>query len=345
MIPMTKKHEGTAASRSRRARLLPCVAGFLGLVFLVTGCATAPSSDSGGAQAGIRPHKKIGNPYVIDGRQYVPAVNTRYVEEGVASWYGPKFHGKPTANGEMFDMTALTAAHRTLPLPSIAEVTNLRNGKKVVVRVNDRGPFARDRIIDLSRAAARKLDFIQQGTARVRVRYLRDASLEAALLRVGDRQAINRLERELRSLPRRQQRNGRRTQNEGAFSGSSADPVSSLIQRSLADAPSVAPNPRRVVSTTRASRPATEAVFHVQIGAFRDLNRAETVRLALGPQVPVSIVPMAASGAPAVYRVLAGRFGTRADADAYLRAVRSAGYTDAWVSTVAGPAPRPGLDY
>src|SRR6185295_1527518 len=94
------------------------------------------------------------------------------VQEGVASWYGPDFHGGRTSTGETYDMNAMTGAHTTLPLPTWVRVTNLENGKSVVVRLNDRGPFAKDRIIDLSRAAALQLDMIRKGTARVEVRSL-----------------------------------------------------------------------------------------------------------------------------------------------------------------------------
>ena len=102
---------------------------------------------------------KIGNPYQVDGVWYVPAEQPNYDEVGMASWYGDDFHSKLTANGEMFDMNAFSAAHKTLPMPSIVEVTNLENGQKMQVRVNDRGPFVGDRIIDLSRAAANALGF------------------------------------------------------------------------------------------------------------------------------------------------------------------------------------------
>lgn len=94
-------------------------------------------------------------------------------EEGVASWYGAEFHGKRTASGEIYDMFALTAAHRRLPFGTLVEVTNLENGRKVVVRINDRGPFKKGRIIDLSYAAARRLGMVEQGTARVRLRVIR----------------------------------------------------------------------------------------------------------------------------------------------------------------------------
>jgi len=115
---------------------------------------------------------KIGNPYKIDGIEYIPQKYNYLEEVGEASWYGPKFHGKLTANGEIFNMNDITAAHRTMPLPSIAEVTNLTNGKSIKVKINDRGPFANDRIIDLSKKSAQILDFKDKGVINVRVKYL-----------------------------------------------------------------------------------------------------------------------------------------------------------------------------
>ena len=120
---------------------------------------------------------KVGKPYQVGGIWYVPAEQPGYDQTGVASWYGEQFHMKATANGEVFDMAAVSAAHTTLPLPSMVEVTNLDNGKTLVVRVNDRGPFVGNRIIDLSREAARRLDFDRQGLAQVRVRYVGPAPL------------------------------------------------------------------------------------------------------------------------------------------------------------------------
>lgn len=110
------------------------------------------------------------NPYTVFGKTYYPKnESTGYKETGMASWYGTKFHGKSTANGEMYDLYGMTAAHKTLPLPSYVKVTNLQNGRSVVVRVNDRGPFHSNRIIDLSFAAAKKLGYADAGTARVKV--------------------------------------------------------------------------------------------------------------------------------------------------------------------------------
>src|SRR5882672_11635844 len=120
---------------------------------------------------------KIGAPYKIDGVTYTPQEEFNHVETGVASWYGPGFHGKSTANGERYDQSERTAAHRTLQMPSIVRVTNLDNGLSTVVRVNDRGPFARSRIIDLSRTAAQELDIVRNGTGRVRIDQLTAESL------------------------------------------------------------------------------------------------------------------------------------------------------------------------
>ena len=116
---------------------------------------------------------KLGEPYQIQGRWYFPEFDPAYDRVGVASWYGHPFHGRPTANGETFDRNRLSAAHPTLPLPSIVRVTNLSNQRQMELRVNDRGPFVKDRIIDLSQAAARALDVERSGTAPVRVEFLR----------------------------------------------------------------------------------------------------------------------------------------------------------------------------
>ncbi len=123
---------------------------------------------------------KVGNRYKIGGKYYYPEENYNLVETGIASWYGPQFHGKQTANGEIFDMNELTAAHRTLQMPSLVRVTNLENGRSLIVRVNDRGPYSRGRIIDLSRHAAELLGFKNKGTAKVRLEVLKQESIQIA---------------------------------------------------------------------------------------------------------------------------------------------------------------------
>jgi len=127
-------------------------------------------------------HYKVGTPYQIKGVWYYPRVDYGYEESGIASWYGPNFHNKTTANGEVFNQNAVSAAHRTLPLPSVVRVINLENGRALVVRINDRGPFAHGRIIDMSRRAAQLLGFERRGIARVQVQILPRESREAAKL-------------------------------------------------------------------------------------------------------------------------------------------------------------------
>jgi rare lipoprotein A len=154
-------------------------------MFLLTSCAEVelgshlykkwegPSANTQVAQQGTF---KVGKPYTVMGRTYVPRETYDYVETGIASWYGPGFHGNKTASGEKYDNNELTAAHRTLQMPSLVRVTNLDNGKSVIVRVNDRGPFAKGRIIDVSKRAAELLEMTRAGTAKVRIELLADES-------------------------------------------------------------------------------------------------------------------------------------------------------------------------
>ena len=118
---------------------------------------------------------KLGKPYTVAGVRYVPRDDRSYDRTGMASWYGKGFHGKPTATGRRFNMYEMTAAHTTLPTGTLVRVTNLENGRSVIVVIADRGPFSRKRIIDLSYAAAKHLGFVKQGTAKVRVTYLKPA--------------------------------------------------------------------------------------------------------------------------------------------------------------------------
>ena len=123
---------------------------------------------------------RVGDPYVIGGKTYVPREDPRYRSEGTASWYGSDFHGRRTANGEVFDMRSISAAHPTLPLPSYVRITNLENHRSLVVRVNDRGPYHDNRVIDVSVRAAKLLGFYDKGVARVRVEYVGKASLNGS---------------------------------------------------------------------------------------------------------------------------------------------------------------------
>ena len=161
---------------------------------LLAGCGGGGSGGSGPASHGSSAHAggptqgyyKIGQPYQIDGVTYTPAVDYDYDETGIASWYGPNFDGKITANGELYDMNEVTGAHRTLPMPSLVRVTNLDNGRSIVVRVNDRGPYARGRILDMSRRGAQLLGYEKTGTAKVRVQIMaRESMILAAAAKQG----------------------------------------------------------------------------------------------------------------------------------------------------------------
>src|SRR5579872_2420485 len=154
------------------------VTAVLSLIFLA-GCGPEKISPTAGAPGVGKGLYKVGKPYQVDGVWYYPKDDWSYDETGIASWYGEQFHGHYTANGEVFDLNGLTAAHHTLPMPSIVQVTNLENGRSLTLRVNDRGPFAEGRIIDVSRKAADLLGFQRNGTAKVRVRVLMAETMQA----------------------------------------------------------------------------------------------------------------------------------------------------------------------
>jgi rare lipoprotein A len=159
--------------------------GCLMLGLLLGGCAeTTYVVEQSKAVAGHstpRTPYKVGNPYQVNGVWYYPAVDYNYDQTGIASWYGPGFVGHSTADGEEYDQDALTAAHKTLPMPTLVRVTNLENGRQIQIRINDRGPFVNDRIIDLSRRGAQLLGMENQGTAKVRVQIMAEESRQLAL--------------------------------------------------------------------------------------------------------------------------------------------------------------------
>ena len=160
-----------------RSGFLVLLIGFT--TILLSGCAetmlvahTAKKIKEFNSNTVNKGYYKVGTPYKIKNVWYYPQVDFEYDETGIGSWYGPNFHQKLTANGEIFDQNSLTAAHRTLPMPSVVRVTNLENGRVLIVRINDRGPFAHGRIIDLSRRSSQLLGFKKQGTAKMRVQIL-----------------------------------------------------------------------------------------------------------------------------------------------------------------------------
>ncbi|MGI9387157.1 MAG: septal ring lytic transglycosylase RlpA family protein [Methyloligellaceae bacterium] len=248
---------------------------------------------------------KVGLPYKIGGTWYYPKEDRYYNRVGTASWYGELFHGRRTANGEIYDMDALTAAHPTLPLPSYAQVTNLANGRTMVVRLNDRGPYARNRIIDLSRRSAATLGFRQSGTATVRVKYLGRAPLN------GDD-----------SYERRYLANRDWMQRYPPRRGFSRRSANDLTVGSV----------HRTRAASRTYRPAQAHEYYVQAGAFRVASNAERRRRKLARAGNAHIETMTARGG-LFYRVVLGPYSERRLADHSLRNIVSYGINDARVFT------------
>ena len=248
------------------------------------------------------PHYKVGAPYNIDGRWYAPKVDEAYDETGVASWYGDEFHGKLTANGEIFDKRRLSAAHKTLPMPTLVEVENLENGRRTLVRINDRGPFKGDRIIDLSHAAADELGFAGTGLAKVRMRYVGETDLADLAPLPGERpQALTPT---LASA-------------EGGY-----DPLATLIARSGAA-------PQTVGDGREAEK------IWVELTRVDDLNALSRMRLDLPELGPVT-VQAAESMGKRFQSLRVGPFIDEAIALASLSRVKAAGFGGARIVRGAG---------
>ncbi|WOI54793.1 septal ring lytic transglycosylase RlpA family protein [Parvularcula sp. LCG005] len=259
-------------------------------VLLLLGLAACSSTGSkmpgpfGQPNVTPNPHVKVGTPYVIAGRTYYPkAVPIGTVSQGTASWYGPKFHGRLTANGELFDQDRLSAAHKTLPLPSLVRVTNLENGRSAVLRLNDRGPYAHEREIDLSKGAAEKLGMREKGLARVQVEYLGPANLSDAIVRVGEPENYAALQAPVISAPAPQP----------TMTYAEAAPVR------LPPLPTVAPRFEEPIAVVReptlvAAAPTTSPAvrsqaYFVQIGAFTSRDNVDAARARLPEVIPVHV--------------------------------------------------------
>ncbi len=240
---------------------------------------------------------KVGKPYQIQGRWYYPAEDMEYVEEGVASWYGPGFHGKQTANGEPYDMNVLTAAHRTLPMPSFVRVTNLENGRAVVLRVNDRGPFSKDRIIDVSRRGAQLLGFHDKGTTRVRVEILPEESQIAKARAITNSGEMPEVTAAPRGVVRAQSLDA------------PVEPEPPVAQAPAAPPPATTSSSPSLSLVTPAAAATTDAVAGggswVQAGAFSDMRNAENLSARLSSLAAVSIIPVTINGRD-LYRVRLG---------------------------------------
>ena len=267
---------------------------------------------------------KVGKPYQIQGVWYYPAENYEYDETGIASWYGPDFHGNYTANGEVFDQNAMTAAHRTLPMPSLVRVTNLENGRSLVVRVNDRGPFAHGRILDLSRRAAQLLGMDLQGTAQVRVQILADESRSLALqLKAGEVTQVAAAPREAVVAEALPSPNGREAPPPKPKAAAKAAPAqAAAVLTPVADDGAALENQQVRQLPVKATH------LYIQAGAFSRLDNANRLSAALSAVAPATI-SQAQTKSGAVFRVRLGPIASVSDADQLLEKVIASGYPDA----------------
>ncbi|MEA2781867.1 MAG: rare lipoprotein, partial [Rhodospirillaceae bacterium] len=258
---------------------------------------------------------KVGQPYQVEGVWYYPAVNYDYDETGVASWYGPGFVGNATANGEVYDQNAMTAAHKTLPIPTLVRVTNLENGRQIQLRINDRGPYRNNRIIDLSRRGAQLLGMEANGTARVRVQVMAEESRQLAMQLGGsdDSQGPKPtaapipvvMTETLPGSPRR------------------ATPTP-LPAKSIVAAAATLPQPSPAV----VQEPVHPTNLFVQAGAFLQMTNADRLRGRLSGVGVARIVPVQI-GAQTFYRVRLGPIASVEQADLMLGQVIAMGNKDA----------------
>ena len=302
-------------------QLLKYSAVFIAIGLIVAGCSSAKKDPFAGigspyyAKAGPLPkgggRYQVGDPYEVAGVRFTPKEQPGYDKTGIASWYGPQFHRRVTSNGEWFDMNELTAAHATLPLPSYAKVTNLENGREVVVRINDRGPFVGTRIIDMSRRSAEVLGFKPKGMAKVRVQYIGPALLN------DQGQHLAALNRELRNgTPVRQM-----------MAAANGESIGDNTQIAAAE-PEY--NSYQPVETNIAS--ASDAYespeYFVQVGAFADPHNAERAREELANSGPVQVQELVGS-AGSLYRVRIGPIRSEGQAQVALRQAVDLGHPDA----------------
>jgi len=280
------------------------------------GAAPQAAPTEQGAQPWLE-RERVGPPYQANGQWYVPTPEPGYEQTGTASWYGPTFNGGRTASGEAFDQTALTAAHPTLPIPSLVQVTNLENGREVIVRVNDRGPFVGARLIDVSQGAAQVLGFEQSGHARVHIRYLGPAPRH---VNADGSNAPPTLPAPASVAPRNEAEEG---------------PASLLPSASMTPALAGGPSNEAPDAHPAPSAPQYEAspgAYFVQVGAYSDLTNAQRVRDAVGAAGPVAVDTRHTAAGGELFRVRVGPWQSREEADAARRTVASLGYGDAVVA-------------
>lgn len=276
---------------------------------------------------------KIGTPYNIQGKTYYPKESYDLVETGIASWYGPGFHGKRTANGEVFDTNELTAAHRTLQMPSLVRVTNLENGRSVVVRVNDRGPFSKGRVIDVSERAASLLGFKNQGTAKVRLEVMPQESLRIAEMAKqgqstkGTELAANQGRMVAPAIPAQP---AATYQTASYEEGAGTTQVGNLTVTSVTSEPlgpvlgHAAPDGRFMPDPVVTQRPVEPTSIYVQAGSFTNYDNAQRLSQQLSA-IGITAIQDAVINGQKFYRVRIGPLASVGTADATLSKVMALG--------------------
>ncbi len=282
---------------------------------------------------------KVGNPYQIDGVWYYPAENYAYREEGIASWYGDDFHGKRTANGEKFDMNSVSAAHPTLPMPSMVKVTNLDNGRELKVRINDRGPFKSRRVIDLSRRAAQLLGYDMAGTAHVRVEIDAEESLtlknQALRVNPGEMPKVAAAPREVVTASNLAPPTVTDAAPASAGKPKQQPPRKIIVAALAAPKPMAnlkdAPKPVSGQGTVPARPPAASGPgIYVQAGAFADVSNAHRLEHELKEFGNAFVLPVMVNNKQ-LYRVRLGPLADDEIAQSLLGRVRDYGYDNAQI--------------
>ncbi|MBI1239519.1 MAG: septal ring lytic transglycosylase RlpA family protein [Alphaproteobacteria bacterium] len=304
--------------QSRPARFPAVRLALILIAFSLAACAGGKVTPTTGSY-------KVGAPYQIKNVWYYPQENPNYDETGLASWYGEQFHGRRTANGEAFDMDLVTAAHKTLPMPTLVRITNLENGRSIVARVNDRGPFVAGRIIDLSRKGAELLGFRTQGTAPVRVTYLGRAPLDPRAP-AQDLYATPRGQESIQAAPVAAVSSAALSTPAGVREAPPA-PVLRGTTSPLPPVPQAAPRPAApaaaIGEVVTVPVPARRAVY-VQAGAFTSVENAYRLKARLNPVGQTSVAPAQIDG-ESLFRVRIGPFTNVSDADAMLARVLQLG--------------------
>jgi len=298
-------------------------------VAILAACATSEKSHPVASAGQGRGLYKVGKPYQVDGIWYYPREDWSYDESGIASWYGEQFHGRYTANGEVFDLNGLTAAHHTLPLPSIVQVTNLENGRSIELRVNDRGPFAGGRVIDVSRHAAQLLGFERNGTAKVRVRLLTAETMQAQAVarRNGSEEVPGGPVEVAQAAPRTAVDAQPLAPLRGTRAAPPAQTASIAPLKASAEPVPVAIDPPLTGKVTVGSAK-PNAQIYIQAGAFAQMDNANRVRQRIAGLGSAQITAVRVNGSN-LFRVRLGPIANVDDADKMLARVLASGLPDA----------------